>query len=264
MAGAALALLVSASAHDFSDPTAAAWTQRTDAMEKAVRAAPPATALIVAPAGYWTVAAEDLVPAALRSLSARLKAALRCRNCTLVAGIDALPPTKTTRTVPRLVATYSLRSWGFAITSQGHIVGPWRQISTTNDNAALAPSAVYETLRERVLRVRRERVMPLVCGEMHNEHVRQQIAALGPSVVAVSGHRSLGRGLVPSLHAVRARVIAAGQPASLGLHAQHLVRYTRANVHWVDRGGVEHAAPARPAAARDPFWLHGTPVSLES
>ena len=104
-------------------------------------------------------------------------------------------------------------------------------------------------MRERVSKEKGGNVVPLVCGEMHNERIRQVAATLKPRVIAVCGHDGLGQGLVPALLALNDRSGAAA------IHCQHLDPSSAGHHHAVDRAGQRLTEELnKQAIGDDDFW----------
>jgi hypothetical protein len=248
------ALLLSASTDGYRDP--ADNRARTDALIRALGREPDAR-LVIVPAGYWTARRSREVNDVIAEVMHAVFAAIGTRPLTLLGGVDALPVPDPDR-LPSLVKRDRLPFEAFAL-HDGDAVGPWRQISTTSDTAALAPSRALDTLSDRVLKLDGRRLLPLVCGEMHSPAIRARAAALAPALVAVLGHAGLGQGLVPTLRSVHA---ATRTPV---LHTQHLSPSSSGQHHWVDRRGTaRHAALSieRADDERASAWLSARSIAL--
>lgn len=247
------ALLLSASTDGYRDP--ACNRARTDVLIRALGRAPDAR-LVVVPAGYWTARCYREVNDVIAEVMNDVFDVIGARPLTLLGGVDALPVPGGDR-LPSLVKRDCLPFEAFAL-HDGDAVGPWRQISTTRDTAALAPARALDGLSDRVLTVDGHRLLPLVCGEMHSPAIRDRAAALDPGLVAVLGHAGLGQGLVPTLRSVHT---ATRTPV---LHTQHLSPSSSGQHHWVDRRGAARHAPLERSAAdeRVSSWISARSITL--
>lgn len=246
------ALLIAASTEGYRDP--AANEMRTRALLRALERA-PAARIVIVPTGYWTARRDREVNDVICEVMHAVFDAIGSRPLTLLGGIDALP-IPSPEQLPSRVKRGRLPFEYFALNA-ADAAGPWRQISTTSETAPLAPSAALDTLAGRILDVDGRRVLPLLCGEMHNPAVRAAAASTGASLIAVLGHAGLGQGLVPTLAAVHATTDA---PI---LHTQHLAPRSSGNHHWIDRHGAARHADLTPIADLDHpmFWLSARSIA---
>jgi hypothetical protein len=254
------ALIVEASSEGFRDPTTndtrtTALLAELERMSKQVR-------LVIVPAGYWMARNENGVRALANKIASKLSPVLIERRCALIGGIDAEPLPATKPGTEVLIRTAKLPFFGFAVLEDGQVTGPWRQVSTTGDNYNCAPPKAADRIRDRLLSIDGVAVLPLVCGEMHNENVRSLVGSTGATLVTVSGHKSLGSGLKPSLAAVRHRSAAADRDRMPVLHAQHLVPHSGGSVHWVDRTGKPNKKAVQTPGAG--FWLFAHEVAIDT
>jgi hypothetical protein len=222
------AVLVAASNSGFRDPSENRL--RTEALLDVLGNASKSVKLIVVPAGYWTAANEGALGPLLAEIVDALRKIVKSSGATLLGGIDSLPVPRS-KHLTEVVKKHGLPFWGFAITAGGKLMGPWRQVSTTGDNSTKAPPERVAEVASRALDLAGWKVLPVICGEMHSDGVREQAANAKADLVTVFGHASLGQGLVPSLKAMRRSSGAAV------VHVQHLVVRTSASLHWLGSDG---------------------------
>lgn len=246
-------LLIAASTDGYRNP--AANLRRTHALLRALERA-PAARLVIVPAGYWTARRDREVNDVICDVMHAVFDAIGTRPLTLLGGVDSLPTPSADR-IPSLVKRGRLPFEYFALNA-GDAAGPWRQISTTSETAPLARAATLDTLTERLLDVDGRRVLPLLCGEMHNPTVRAHAAITGASLVAILGHAGLGQGLVPTLSAVHAIT------AAPILHTQHLAPRSSGQHHWIDRHGTARHADLSPIAKPDHpnLWISARSIAI--
>lgn len=233
-------------------------SKRTTALQAALSRANKSVKLVLVPAGYWTAPDEASVHKLASWLVAELAGELLRRGAVLLGGIDALPHSRKTD-IDALVKQHALPFWGFGISEQGKRLGPWRQVSTTRANSTSARDEWIQRIEDRAFTIAKRRVLPLLCGEMHNARVRQLAAASKANLVAVSGHWSLGQGLKRSLMAVHAPSRAAV------VHVQHLAPNTRGSVHWVRLDGSEPDQPVMPKGCHSDvpgFWVWSDEITV--
>lgn len=213
--------------------------------------------LLLLPAGFWCVGSERELPVVLRAVRRSAKA----HGVAVVGGVDLAPAADRSQAKGgnRLVSRGRLPSFGLAATAGGD-GWTWRQVSTTGADAASAPHHEDPVrLHDRVVPVGASSVLALTCGEMHNPWIRAGVGSVTAVAVVVSGHASLGQGLVPSLKAMWA---AAGVPV---FHVQHLVNPT-GGAHRVNAHGVHVTACSADHLLRDQAepWVAVVASTLEA
>jgi len=158
----------------------------------------------------------------------------------VLGGIDLdWHESKRTRTDDAAVQNRLLPFYGFAagpLMIRQPASHPWRQTSTTNGNAWLIADEDVRAM-ERVVVVDELAIAVLICGELFSERARNAVSGLGVELAADLGHSGMGNGLIPAM----TRVALYGHCAVA--HAQHVVATTR-SLHFVDREGGQHSAPA--------------------
>lgn len=223
---------------------------RTDALRRLIEQEKPRGGVVLVPAGYWTVPTSSRVAEQTLEIAHQLRPLLAEFQCTLFAGIDVTfcsdPKTRySKRDYPP-----PLPFFGFAVSPDGSVAGPWRQLSATASDTTSTPLDRCREVVARTISVSDVAVLPLLCGEMHNARIRHATKDEKPALVVVSGHASLGQGLVG---AVRAMHDASGGPV---VHVQHLAPSTGASIHWISRAGVSGSALVGPLRnSNAPFWL---------
>lgn len=251
-------LVVAASNAGLWSSERSASAARTAALLKAVESASREVRLVMVPAGYWTAASRPAAANVLHNLAAATTTVLANKRLTLIGGIDSLPiPTK--KELSPAVSKHALPFGGFRLTASGVGAGPWRQVSTTRANAVTAPQAKIDAIASRVFDVGSNKVLPLVCGEMHSQPIRSLASKIAPDLVAIFGHQKLGQGLTPSIRAMH-RVTGAAV-----VHTQHLVPTTRGRIHWITAGGEMGSEPVATQGENHGitgFWISTHEIDL--
>jgi hypothetical protein len=218
--------------------------ERTQAFEHTLDAAVrEKVALLLLPGGFWsgrTASARAKITDALQEAAERTGIAI-------VTGVDDVAAKKGRK------GDGNVECYGILITRQGELLGPWQQLSTTSDDS-VDESIDADSVRERVSKERGGDVVPLICGEMHNERIRQVTASLKPRVVAVCGHVGLGQGLVPALQALNNRSGAAA------IHCQHLDPNSTGHHHAIKRSGERLTAELNKQWIGDNDFWYSTAV----
>jgi hypothetical protein len=238
-------LAVAASAEGFGD--ADANKRRNQLLIEAIGTRDGQRAsVVVVPAGYWTARRQDDVSGLMGRVARAVGSALRPDKW-LVGGVDVAHRTRSKSSGGKgrdgddpwlwAVKREALPFWGFAVSPDGSVHGPWRQLSTRSSNGLLARETSVQNVSSRCVGVRDCGVMPLVCGEMHSAALRSELGGIRPALVVVSGHSGLGQGLVGSLDAVHR------ESSAPVLHVQHLAPRTRGRIHWVTANGLLDASP---------------------
>ena len=207
--------------------------------------------LLHLPAGFWSVREVGEIDGRIQAT----RRIARRHGLAVVGGIDISHSKKSKLSKTRRKGP--LQSFGFGIDSAGRCYGEngqWRQLSASRDDATFASPI---DARQRMLVVNDSRVAVVLCGEMHNPAIRRAIAEENPDVILVSGHKSLGQGLVPTLEAFHRATVQVGRGVAV-LHSQHL-KGKGASLHMVDARGISHPIPARAnIKVSSPLWAAAT------
>jgi predicted amidohydrolase len=169
----------------------------------------------------------------------------------VVGGIDSDAASK--RDVTKVdVLARNLPYFGFVANGSGQLFGPWRQMSTTNDN--YDPQQAFPS-SERTVTVAGVEVSVLLCGEIFNPNAAEAIGTMRPAVVFAPGHASIGMGLIPALQRVHAstscpvlhshHVVNAGSIHAIAANGQHDSRSIDKNWQYEPMSG-------------GPFWYGWT------
>jgi hypothetical protein len=128
--------------------------------------------------------------------------------------------------------------------------GPWRQTSSTGENAAdVADGDVPGA--GRVVSVAGRRVGVLVCGELFSRWARRSFAALDLDLALDLGHYSMGTGVTRAMENI------ARNGSCAVAHTHHVAPHSGGSLHFVRADGARESVPIADCdrAGDDEFWV---------
>ncbi len=202
----------------------------------AVRAAAD---LVMLPGGYLTVGSEAELPGAVAEFTRRIGSA----KLTVAVGVD-LPDTPQGKggRSPHLPYYGFLTGWESG--------GPWKQTSSTGENAADVADADVPG-GGRVVTVVGYRVGTLICGELFSWWAREAFSGLTLGLVLDLGHYGMGTGVTRAMENI------ARNGKCAVAHTHHVASWGNQSLHFVAPGGVRHSVPLTDCdwLGDDDFWI---------
>ncbi|QRK11536.1 hypothetical protein JQX13_16555 [Archangium violaceum] len=201
--------------------------------------------VVVLPAGFWSARDNKHRD----RLIADAQKAAQAHGVALIAGVDVVWPPVLKEGIPAsMVKNEAIPFFGFAVTRDGTLHGPWQQLSIISAHTGTAPAMAH---RKRIVDIAGTRIIVLICGEMLNEDYRQPLGSATADLVVDIGHSTYKR--VRQTMRVVARL--ANKPA---LHVQHLSFMD--TMIFIDRHGQEHNRSAGPdhTYLTQSFWYGWT------
>jgi len=169
--------------------------------------------LLLLPGGYWTVPRKVDIEPLLERISKKLRQAAKKQKVWIIAGIDlAAAKQAKSKTTSKHHRKGALPYFAFAMSPTGKRLGLWQQLTTTSANAVRVKKL---NVAERTVDVNGNKVLALICGEMHNKYFRESLKGQGLDLICVCGHSGFTR-VLRSITAISQR---SHCPV---LHVQHL------------------------------------------
>ncbi|MBA4192339.1 MAG: hypothetical protein C0467_30580 [Planctomycetaceae bacterium] len=195
--------------------------------------------LLLLPGGFLTARTERELP----SLVAQLTELADVAKLTIAVGVDLPEPTS-----GKAIRSPQLPYFGFVCgTTSG---GPWRQTSSTGENAAdVAEGDVPGA--NRVVSVAGSRVGVLICGELFSWWARQSFAELELELALDLGHYGMGTGVTRACENISRN----GECAVA--HTHHVAGWNNQSLHFVRADGVRESMPLNDCewVGDDEFWI---------
>jgi hypothetical protein len=201
---------------------------------------------LVLPGGFLTAENESGVDSLVGEVGRRGAQA----DVVVFGGVD-LPDNASVKHSDRKGAR-GLPYFGFATGLDGRTLGVWRQVSADGTGATgLDKDQVPGP--ERVVTANGHTVGVLICGELFNPRLRENLAAAAPGLILDLGHESMKR-VIRSVCR-----LAADADCPVG-HTHHLSGWYGRQLHWAAPGGIgesDHVDESQ-VVERDGLWAAWT------